>query len=180
MPPSRFHAWLAETLGQPVSEVSHLLSQEMAVEFLMSWSLFESRCFEGFMKLHLIEPYVRRTIDQENFDVSVLTDHFTHFHDRYQDPEKRRSLFHQQKSERFGEVVRSTKANATPYDTAFLCTAVAYRFRNNMFHGSKGVRTWLKYREQIDRCSAILQALTSHAESQSRQIAIPLAHKSAA
>lgn len=62
MKTSRFHRWLAQTLGQPVEEVSFLLSQEMAIEFLMSWSLFESRCFSGFMKLDHIGPFSERVI----------------------------------------------------------------------------------------------------------------------
>lgn len=172
MQPSRFYLWLAKTLGQPPDEVAVLLSHEMAVEFLMSWSLFESRCFGGYMKLADLDEFAKRTVQGEAFEATVLGGHFQHFHDRYQDSSKRRSLFHQQRCERFAEITRAPASNATPDDVVFYCTAVAYRFRNNMFHGSKGVRSWLQFKEQIERCSGVVQSLISHAESRSPRLAM--------
>lgn len=107
------------------------------------------------------------------FSAEVLRDHFDQFHTRYQNREKRRSLFHQQRCDRFMGITEAPGSVASAEDVVFLCTAVAYRFRNNMFHGSKGVRSWLQYKDQIERCSAVIQSLTSHAESQLKQLALP-------
>lgn len=179
MHPSRFHRWLAHTLGQPIEEVSYLLSQEMAIEFLMSWAIFESRCFSGFMKLEHLDPFADRIVKHEMFCATILREHFDHFHARYQDQAKRRNLFHQQRCERFKEIAEAPARTSSAHDIVFFCSAVAYRFRNNMFHGRKGVRSWLYYKEQIERCSIVTQALTSHAESQSRQLALPDGHPGA-
>ena len=165
MTQSRFHIWLARTLGQSVYEVSHLLSQDMAIEFLISWSLFESRCFDGFMKLDGIKPYAKKLIENEKFKMVDLQKHFNYFHKRYQDKEKREHLFQKQLSKDFQRICESPAQDSTPIDQLFYCVTVAYRFRNNMFHGSKGVRSWLQYQEQIELCSEIVQACQNHAES---------------
>ena len=36
---------------------------------------------------------------------------------------------------------------------------VVYRFRNNIFHGNKGVDSWLQYRPQIEKCTNVMQHL---------------------
>jgi hypothetical protein len=49
------------------------------------------------------------------------------------------------------------------WERLFFLAMVAYRFRNNMFHGNKGVQ-WLQYTEQIQLCTETIGHFVSHAE----------------
>lgn len=57
-----------------------------------------------------------------------------------------------------------------PEDMVFFVAFVVYRYRNNMFHGNKGIHSWLQYGEQIRLCTEAMQAFVSHAESMSPTI----------
>ncbi len=50
-------------------------------------------------------------------------------------------------------------------ESVFLLSFVVYRFRNNIFHGNKGVNSWLSYTEQIELCIRSMMAFVNHAES---------------
>ena len=43
-----------------------------------------------------------------------------------------------------------------------LCIII--RYRNNMFHGNKGVSNWLAYRQQINDCTCLMQHFISKNE----------------
>ncbi len=43
-----------------------------------------------------------------------------------------------------------------------LCIII--RYRNNMFHGNKGVSSWLAYRQQINDCTCLMQHFISKNE----------------
>ena len=36
---------------------------------------------------------------------------------------------------------------------------IVFRYRNNIFHGNKGALTWLRYEEQIEKCTEIMLLL---------------------
>lgn len=42
---------------------------------------------------------------------------------------------------------------------------VVYRFRNNIFHGNKGVNSWIQYTEQIRHCVQVMKVLISQYQS---------------
>lgn len=39
-------------------------------------------------------------------------------------------------------------------------TYIVYRYRNNMFHGNKGLESWLQFEEQIKDCITVMKKLT--------------------
>src|SRR5439155_25938515 len=102
----------------------------------------------------------------EHYDSGALLEPLTHFHDRYQNSERYRQLTHGQVCERAQRLLGSRLASLSPEDTIFFVSFVVYRFRNNMFHGNKGVRSWLNYGPQILLCIAAMQSFVSHAEAQ--------------
>src|SRR3990167_6907130 len=51
------------------------------------------------------------------------------------------------------------------FDIIFFTTFVVLRFRNNIFHGNKYARNWMKYKDQIIHCTEIMQLFISHADS---------------
>ena len=161
----RFSTWLGRLFGQSEFQARRILEDECALHFLVAWSLFESKCFAGFVKLHQIRQFARRVAVEEHFDTGSLQAAATHFHDRYQDEGRLSNLLHQQACEPFVTILRKPFATLKPEETMFLVVLVAYRFRNNIFHGNKGVESWLRYGEQISLCTSVLQALVSHAEN---------------
>ncbi len=52
---------------------------------------------------------------------------------------------YKQKNDRMNALLGQPLDSFTTEDEVFFAAGVAYRFRNNMFHGNKGVHTWLRY-----------------------------------
>jgi hypothetical protein len=44
-----FEKWLGGLLGQDPQKAKRLLDDRTAFEFLLTWSLFESKCFGGYL-----------------------------------------------------------------------------------------------------------------------------------
>jgi hypothetical protein len=64
---------------------------------------------------------------------------------------------HDQKLEDLEKIFSKKLNELDTYETTFMLLVVIYRFRNNIFHGNKGVQSWLVYREQIDLCINAMQ-----------------------
>jgi len=157
-----FHSWLGTLFGHSELQVRRLLDDEAALHFLMAWSLFESKCFGGFVRAAKIECYARLT--SKSIAAATLPDAAEHFHARYQDSKLFENLMHEQRNERLSSLLKAHFANLTTEDRLFFLVFVIYRYRNNIFHGNKGVMSWLHYREQIQYCIAAMQFMVSHAE----------------
>jgi hypothetical protein len=159
-----FENWLATLLGQRRGQVQLLLQDSTALQFLIVWSLFESKCFDGFVKIARIEKFAAQLVS-ESFDPTPVFAAASHFHARYQDRGRYENLMHRQPCEKLDVLLRHDVGMAGAADIIFLVAIVAYRFRNNMFHGNKGVASWLQYKDQIQLCTEALQSFVSHAEA---------------
>lgn len=159
----KFEEWLGTLLKQSPDEIRRLLDDPAAQEFLISWSLFEAKCFDGFVKIQTIESFAKRVAEQ-GADSPSLDRAIAHFHQRYQDAERYRQLMHGQPSSQMHTLVNKDLALFQPWERLYFLAIVAYRFRNNMFHGNKGVASWLHYSEQIRLCTATIGRFVSHAE----------------
>jgi len=174
-----FARWLANMLNEDEPDVDCILTDETALHFLIAWTLFESKCFGGFLSAKDLPPFATRIANQ-SFDPCLLSDALSHFHQRYQDRSTLKNLLHEDKTPRY-LVQQFEMCLQTPLDSLqrvdqiFLVAFVVYRYRNNMFHGNKGVTSWLQFRPQIRLCTDAMKAFVSHAESLSPSMAIPLA-----
>lgn len=176
---SAFASWLADILHEHKSDVSRLLLDETALHFLITWSLFESKCFSGFLKAKCLGPFADQAV-QEGFAPLTISGQLDHFHSRYQNGEKLLNLLHDEKPS--GAVVADFKrclaipvASLAARDHVFTVVFVIYRFRNNMFHGNKRVESWLRYREQISICTGTMQKFITHAERVKPTMHVPVA-----
>lgn len=160
-----FENWLAEIFGQDESEVGELLSNKIAVKFLIAWSIFEGRCFKQFMKASDIQPFAERLISNEEFDASLICEHAKYFHERYQDEALYKNLIYDMPSDKINLILKLPFDKLNAVQTVQFSTFVVYRFRNNIFHGNKGVHSWLNFATQIEQCVLIMQRLISHAEA---------------
>lgn len=72
---------------------------------------------------------------------------------------------HGQSCIRMDTLIQKQLDSVGPEDKVFIVVLVVYRFRNNMFHGNKGVQSWLQFKEQILLCTEAMQSFVSHVES---------------
>lgn len=159
---STFSSWLATLFGQSDHQVRRLLDDGTALHFLVAWSLFESKCFAGFVKAADIASYAKCVAPRlESPKVHATA---VHFYKRYQDRTLFRRLMHNQNDERLSKLLNGSMDQLTPEDEVYFVVFVIYRFRNNIFHGNKGVNSWLNYRQQIQYCVEAMQVLVSDAE----------------
>ena len=68
---------------------------------------------------------------------------------------------HEQISEKLKGILATKFDALSDYQRIFMLLFVVFRFRCNIFHGNKGVESWLKYKEQIRFCIEVMQSLIS-------------------
>lgn len=169
-----FNAWLSGLLGHSEDTVKVLLEDQTALHFLMAWSFFESKCHKGFLRFEQIEAFAKRK-DDEKFWPIELESALKHFHDRYQNLDRRKNLLHGQSSNSFVSILQKPLDSLRVEEKIFFLVLVVYRFRNNIFHGNKGVTSWLQFSEQINLCIDVMQVFVSHEERISPTMKTPSA-----
>ncbi|MGY2932712.1 hypothetical protein IVA93_31715 [Bradyrhizobium sp. 155] len=110
----------------------------------------------------LFGGYAKRTA--QSVSLAQLRDTAAHFHARYQDKTRFANLMHGEKDPApLGVAGRPVRRTHQRRQVVSSCLVV-FRYRDNIFHGNKGVESWLLYREQIRHCIESMQVLISHAE----------------
>lgn len=163
MPSSDFDVWFANHLGQSQQAVERLLRDKTAVRFLIAWSMLETSCFNGFAKGNELRGHCHRLTVDEGFDPLSLLPILGHFHARYQDKQLHSNLMHRMEHPDIKYLLQVPVDSLSNFEKVFFLVSVVYRYRNNIFHGSKGVASWLEFRPQIERCTEVMQALIAHA-----------------
>jgi hypothetical protein len=160
---SDFDKWFANYLGQSPQQVERLLGDKTAVRFLIAWSLLETSCFHGFARGSELKKHCRRIGEDEGFDPSSLTPILECFHARYQDGRLHANLMHDNTYPDIKPLLNRPVVSLSNVERVFFLVSVVYRYRNNIFHGSKGVGSWLQFKPQIEQCTQVMQALITHA-----------------
>ena len=160
-----FDRWFASYLHHDELQVARLLKDKTATRFLITWSIFESDCFSGFVQFKEINDYSNKIIVNSKFKREKFVEFLRYFHNRYQDPQLYENLMHTQKSAEVKQILKKDMSVLTHSEEIFFLVTVVYRYRNNIFHGNKGVSSWLKFREQIDLCRNIMQELINIADT---------------
>lgn len=162
--------WLSQLFNQSEFEVQRLLADGTAMQFLLAWSLFESKCFKSDLRSNKIADFASELASSNDMILDSLSIPAVHFHVRYQSPSKLANLMPSNRAqgwmvEEFKNLLAIPFDDLTKKQTIEFLSYVVYRFRNNIFHGSKGVQSWLQYREQIQLCVQALQVFVSYAEA---------------
>lgn len=172
MPVDDFDQWFANYLSQDASEVARLLSDETAIRFLIAWSLFETSCFDREAKVEKLEDFARNLVSTKGFHSGELRDAAIHFHERYQNNKLYRNLMHQKdnlrhqtEQPRLVSILSKDFESLSADEIVFFVIFVVFRFRNNIFHGNKGVASWLKFKDQIKLCIKVMQTFITFAEA---------------
>lgn len=169
-----FENWLANLLGQAEPEIKRLLQDEMALHFLIAWSLFESKCFNGYVRIKDLEAFSQRIVIKESFKIDSVRKIAEHFHARYQSVDLYKNLMHEQTSTKMASLLEQPFDSLRPEDVVFTVVLTVYRYRNNIFHGSKGIESWLNFKPQILYCTDAMRVFVSHAESITPSLKKPL------
>ena len=164
---SKFTQWLVSHLGlKGESEVSKLLGNQLAIEFLISWSIFEASCFDRFFQLKKIEDLYQELLQNSHYQSKSMRKYVEYFHDRYQNSDRYNHLTYGKKYPDFQNIINKSVSELKTDEEVFLLIFVVFRYRNNIFHGNKGVSSWLLYQEEIKKCCDIMQYFTDMKHSE--------------
>ena len=155
--PNTFEKWFASYLKQDESEIRVLLNNKIAIRFLIIWSIFEAKYFNGFMQVNKIKNCSNAIIGKSCFNITKYSNALEHFHKRYQDKRIYKNLMHGQKSKELDNILHKDIRSLSSNESIYFLLFVIYRYRNNIFHGNKGVSSWLRYEEQIEHCIKVMQ-----------------------
>ena len=166
-----FSAWLAEQLeAKSKEDIQKLCNKKHALYFLMTWNIFEKTLFDSDCRmgkaLSASDLIGKLAVKFDSQEQAALC----RFFERYKNSsEYVRRLFDTTKEgkdvfasylkkENFSDLL-AEKEKAVKFA---LCIII--RYRNNMFHGNKGVSNWLAYRQQINDCTCLMQHFISKNE----------------
>lgn len=154
------YTWLGEYLSVPeenskdkkvtAEDIQDLLKDETATLFLLIWPIMEQNVFHGYMKKGNIDAVARQAAGSAQ--KPDINDIFLHFHQRYQDKDARHHLQHRDTNDIFNETLKKTAGQVTDQEKIAFLFYVVYRYRNNIFHGNKGIKSWSQYTKQITYC----------------------------
>ena len=151
-------SWLAKILLTTEINIDNILNEEKATTYLWVWSIFEQKVFNGFVKKVDLKTKAKEL--SSNYDLLGLDDIIRKFHKRYQDKDIFRHLKHDENSKSIEDQLSKEFNTLTNEEKLYIALYVAYRYRNNIFHGNKGVLSWVHYTEQINDCITVMIKIT--------------------
>lgn len=154
-----FNSWLACYLHQNEQEVTKLLEDKTATQFLIAWSLLELKYFTNGVNFGKIKKFADKNFKNTNLNIGELDELVCYFHDRYENDTYYNNLMFGKKSEELDQLRKKDFHEFSSSEKIYFAMTVVYRYRNNIFHGNKGVDSWLQYRECILKCIAMMQLL---------------------
>lgn len=142
--------WLAKHFETDKRLMQEALTDEKATSFLLVWPIMEQKLFNGFMRKGDIAAQATSLSNYYNeFDIKQM---IRHFHERYQEKACYKHLKHKDNDARCDKIVAAQLSDLTQADELYFMLYVVYRYRNNIFHGNKGIKSWSQYSIQIDYC----------------------------
>ena len=169
-----FSEWLAKQLkAQSKEDIQKVCDEKYALYFLMTWNIFEKTLFDSDCRMgkalsasDLIGKLAVKFDSQEQAALCRFFERYKNFvessryvHELFNKTQDGKDVFTScLEKERFSDLL-AEKEKAVKFA---LCIII--RYRNNMFHGNKGVSSWLAYRQQINDCTCLMQHFISKNE----------------
>jgi len=145
--------WLAKHFNVKEEQIKKDINFENVAGFLIIWTIFEQKAFEGYMAYKEIKKFADKNAAAITNEIRKIAESF---HDRYQDSTKYKKLRHGDNHDDVKNILKKQKEELTDNEKMQLALYVLYRYRNNIFHGNKGARSWSEYHDQIDQCVRIM------------------------
>ena len=149
--------WLAHFYDTDTRNITSLLDCQIATTYLLIWPVMEQNLFSGFMKQDKIAETAERYV--AHYSEMKIEKDVKYFYDRYQDRRLYRNLKHGTYYTEIDEILRKNYNTITPVEKLQLMIFVVYRYRNNIFHGSKGIDSWLQFSDQIEKCISFMMKI---------------------
>lgn len=145
--------WVKEKLECRTEDMEGLFRSKTARNFLIVWNIYEIELFNKYCTLALLGDVALKL--SRSTRIGDLQGFIEYFHDRYYgDKEKYRHLKNGRKPVEIPDkVVSSSLRRCSIEQKIHFLLFVLFRYRNNMFHGNKGLINWLQYDEQIQSCT---------------------------
>jgi hypothetical protein len=135
-------------------QIEKLLSTETATDFLLIWSIFEAKCFEGRCTGDKIKKCDYR-FKYKNL-ATTFYEKVEEFHKRYQNKTSWKNLYYKNENSYFKDIKNKKCEELDEIEKYKFGLYVIFRFRNNIFHGNKKIKSWLKYDPQIRNCISMM------------------------
>ena len=107
--------------------------------------------------------YSKKLVQSPHYDARRLQTIAEKFYNRYKDKRLYENLTHETthktKPKEVEEILKRDFGALEEFEVLFFLLYVVYPYRNNIFHGNKGVQSWLKFKPQIEQCIEIMQTL---------------------
>ena len=150
------YKWLSDYFeyDKPFDEV---LKDEKVTSFLLIWPIFEQKLFKEFAT----EKDICKVADKLglNYNKYGVEEIVKYFYDRYQDSKKRKHLMHKSKAPFFINILEKDYNVMSDKEKTELLLYVVFRYRNNIFHGNKGIKSWTQYSKEINYCMTVMMNL---------------------
>lgn len=133
-----------------------MLDAPLGYQFLVIWSCFERSCAGGYFRSSKIKEYSRNNINAFQVEGNTLIKIAKKFHSRYQDKRKYKRLRHKDRNQEVDAILDKNFELLSEQEQLTLLLYVIFRYRNNIFHGNKGVSMWNQFDEQINDCIDVM------------------------
>jgi len=146
--------WIAKYDEVRAEEVESYFQNANVTGFLIIWTIFEQKKFGGLVKYNSLKSLLP-------FDTSSLSEQIAHFHDRYKCPKLYDNLKQSDSKPEIDDIIKKSIGELTQQDKCLFLLYVVYRYRNNIFHGNKGVNSWAQYTTEIQYCVDVMRTILS-------------------
>lgn len=143
--------------------------------FTLIWNIFEKECCNKFAKID-IHPFQLSNKFSELIDVTLLEDIFQYFKGRYIENNKETEIFQDFKFDRnnnenhYKIYVKEILLSESPTTKLKIIALlyIAFRLRNNLFHGEKPVERLYEQNENFRQINTLLINIIDIHQQQSR------------
>lgn len=151
---------LADCYETDIANIDKAFKSQTATMYLLIWPTLEKVLFDRYAKYEKIEEVADKY--QEFYAEMEIEQDVRYFYDRYQDKEKYRQLRHSRYGyEEISDILNKRYELLSLKEKLQLMLFVVYRYRNNIFHGSKGLESWIRYSLEIEKCLLFMAKIIS-------------------
>lgn len=153
--------WLSGKYHIGVTEATEIVDNKSVYCFLLVWSTMERKVFGRNCGISNIKKALEWL--EPHYDELQCEEIFNHFFARYQSKQMRDDLLaSERKNDVKDEIKKICKrqGNISDGNKLYLMMYVAYRFRNNLFHGNKEFSRWLNNNAEIELCINLMMKVT--------------------
>ncbi len=137
--------------------------QNAIYDFTLIWSLFEGEELAGFCNMDKIRTYATKLEQESKLPNAKTNSYLLYLKDRYLENGDLNNKFEHLKYERSGspsEILTALCDESASDKTKFIaCLGIAFRLRNNLFHGEKWQYELADQKSNFDNANQFLKSL---------------------